>query len=340
MVDILSDGFRVASLLFIMVLLIFIIRFEQRRDGKAIMIMFLASLSGYLLAYWQPVISVKFLREIFFFLAVSLPYFFWLLNRILFDDSFKFNRSVYVLTIVIPVISNALYKINAYFYGEIYYIFKAIPYLLSALFICLSMYEALRGRSSDLINIRLRWRYIFITSSALMALATLYFFFFNHPLVLPQIFVLIQNIGISVFLILFFTGKLQWEAIFTNPKVKKVMATSADNSEIIVKINEVFVTRELYKKEGITITELSNIIGYKEYLVRKAINGEMGFTNFVSFLNYYRVKEACRIIDNDRTRDVTFQEIAYGLGYKSVATFNRAFKKETGKTPSEHRNSK
>ncbi|MCT4636420.1 MAG: AraC family transcriptional regulator [Bacteroidales bacterium] len=340
MVEILSDGFRVASLLFIMVLLIFIIRFEQRRDGKAIMIMFLASLSGYLLAYWQPITSVSFLREIFFFMAVSLPYFFWLLSRILFNDSFKFNRSVYVLTIAMPVISNGLYKVNAYFYGEIYYIFKALPYLLSALFICLSMYEALRGHRSDLINIRLRWRYIFITSSALMALTTLYFFFFNHPLVLPQMFVLIQNIGISVFLALFFTGKLQWNTIFSNPQIKKETEPSSDNSEIIVKINEVFVNMELYKKEGITITELAGVTGFKEYLVRRAINGEMGFTNFVSFLNYYRIKEACKIIDNDKGKDITFQEISFGLGYKSVATFNRAFKKETDKTPSEYRNSK
>ena len=33
---------------------------------------------------------------------------------------------------------------------------------------------------------------------------------------------------------------------------------------------------------------------------------------------------------------LTFQEIAFKMGYQSVATFNRAFKKEKSKTPSEY----
>ena len=55
----------------------------------------------------------------------------------------------------------------------------------------------------------------------------------------------------------------------------------------------------------------------------------------LEFLNHYRIKEACALLDSKE--DLTFQEIAYRMGYQSVATFNRAFKKETGVTPTEYR---
>ena len=84
-------------------------------------------------------------------------------------------------------------------------------------------------------------------------------------------------------------------------------------------------------EEGLTITKLAAYTGEKEYLIRRTINGELGYTNFNSFLNHYRIGEAQRIIREEP--HLNFQEIAFRLGYQSVATFNRAFKKETGQTP-------
>jgi len=107
------------------------------------------------------------------------------------------------------------------------------------------------------------------------------------------------------------------------------------NKRIIKKLIEVFENDKLYKNEGITITQLALVLNEKEYLVRRAINGELRYTNFNSFLNYYRITEACRLLKGNRLKALTFQEIAFQMGYQSVATFNRAFKKEIGKTPSE-----
>jgi AraC-like DNA-binding protein len=41
--------------------------------------------------------------------------------------------------------------------------------------------------------------------------------------------------------------------------------------------------------------------------------------------------------DSLRNKELRISDIAYDLGYDSLTTFNRAFKEETGKSPSEYR---
>jgi AraC-like DNA-binding protein len=51
----------------------------------------------------------------------------------------------------------------------------------------------------------------------------------------------------------------------------------------------------------------------------------------------YRVEEAKRIMSGDKRNKITVEEISEMVGYNSKTAFNNAFKKLTGKTPSEFR---
>jgi AraC-like DNA-binding protein len=62
-------------------------------------------------------------------------------------------------------------------------------------------------------------------------------------------------------------------------------------------------------------------------------NLEVSFSDFV---NRYRVEYAMRRIDDPSSRDFTLVAIAREAGFSSKTSFNRAFKKVTGKTPSEY----
>jgi len=62
--------------------------------------------------------------------------------------------------------------------------------------------------------------------------------------------------------------------------------------------------------------------------------------NFFDFINYYRVEEVKRVINSNQLNQFTLLGIAFECGFNSKAAFNRAFKKFTGITPSEFKNSR
>ena len=95
-----------------------------------------------------------------------------------------------------------------------------------------------------------------------------------------------------------------------------------------------------YRAEGLTVAGLAEKVGVPEHQLRKLINGALGFRNFSSFLNSYRIEDAkAALSDPDNARKQVIQ-IALDLGYGSIAPFNRAFKQATGKTPTDFRKEK
>jgi len=59
--------------------------------------------------------------------------------------------------------------------------------------------------------------------------------------------------------------------------------------------------------------------------------------NFNDYINKYRIEKAVALIQSDDKKKMTILEVAYDVGFNSKTTFNTAFKKFTGKTPSEFR---
>lgn len=73
-----------------------------------------------------------------------------------------------------------------------------------------------------------------------------------------------------------------------------------------------------------------------ERSVRTLINQELGFDHFRAFLNYHRVAEARRLLE-DRDRNDKLITIALDSGFASLASFNRAFRTIEGCNPSAYR---
>jgi AraC-like DNA-binding protein len=67
------------------------------------------------------------------------------------------------------------------------------------------------------------------------------------------------------------------------------------------------------------------------------INEGLGHRNFHTFLNRYRIDEAKAALSDLSQRDVPVLTIAMDAGFQSIGPFNRAFKADTGITPTEFR---
>lgn len=92
-----------------------------------------------------------------------------------------------------------------------------------------------------------------------------------------------------------------------------------------------------HRTTGLTISALADQLETPEHRLRALINQRMGYRNFSAFLNRHRIAEARERLTDKENVDLPVLTIAMDLGYNSLATFNRAFRSETGTTPSEFR---
>jgi AraC-like DNA-binding protein len=74
-----------------------------------------------------------------------------------------------------------------------------------------------------------------------------------------------------------------------------------------------------------------------EAQLRRLINDQLGYRNFPSFVNAHRIAAAkARLADPNEAR-APVSAIAHDIGFGSLGPFNRAFRGETGLSPSEWR---
>jgi len=93
----------------------------------------------------------------------------------------------------------------------------------------------------------------------------------------------------------------------------------------------------IYRQEGLTIAMLAAKLDMPQHRLRQAINEGLGHRNFNAFLNRYRIDEAKAALSDLSQRDVPVLTIAMDAGFQSIGPFNRAFKADTGLTPTEFR---
>lgn len=92
---------------------------------------------------------------------------------------------------------------------------------------------------------------------------------------------------------------------------------------------------EIYSP-GFTVSKLAEIVGLPVKQVSRTINETTG-DNFNTFINRYRIKRACHMLDDiDTYGNKTIENIALSVGFRSRTAFISSFKKATGLNPSDY----
>ncbi len=94
---------------------------------------------------------------------------------------------------------------------------------------------------------------------------------------------------------------------------------------------------DFYRTPNLTIRNLAAELNCPEHQLRRVINGHLGFRNFSTLLNGYRIEEAKTMLGQPENAKTPILLIALDLGYGSLGPFNRAFKAATGMTPTAYR---
>jgi AraC-like DNA-binding protein len=132
------------------------------------------------------------------------------------------------------------------------------------------------------------------------------------------------------------------DAVIEPPAVTtKVAPASPDGSlvdqTLLAQLERLMTVDRIYREEGLTIGVLAGRLELSERRLREAINRGLGYRNFNDYLNRHRLADVRQALADQAQVSVPILTIALDAGFQSLGPFNRAFKAETGMTPTEFR---
>lgn len=121
-------------------------------------------------------------------------------------------------------------------------------------------------------------------------------------------------------------------------KYEKSTLTPVRAARYEKRLVELVEAEKLYTDGDLTLQRLAEKLSISSQHLSQVINERLG-QSFTDFVNSYRVREAkLRLADSKRSH-LSILAIAESVGFNSKSAFNAVFKKHTGMTPSEWRNS-
>jgi AraC-like DNA-binding protein len=131
-------------------------------------------------------------------------------------------------------------------------------------------------------------------------------------------------------------ASLMRELVAPLTKYRKSAQTAEDAQRIVGKVEAIIARDLLYRDSALTLPGLAEAVGTSPNALSQAINQYLGL-NYFDFINRYRVEEAKKLLKESPDGQTTILDIAFCVGFNSKSTFNTAFKRLTGVTPSAFR---
>jgi len=134
------------------------------------------------------------------------------------------------------------------------------------------------------------------------------------------------------------------ESAFLSPiplgnKYQKSTLSPEIKSMILGKLDAIFEQENFHLRDDASLTTLAQELGATTHHLSQVLN-ESKKISFQDLLAQHRIREACRLLKEDDQSNIKIENIASMVGYNSKSAFNTAFKKRTGRTPSQYRDAK
>jgi AraC-like DNA-binding protein len=275
--------------------------------------------------------------------SIGTPAIFWLWACAHFDDDFVPDRRRWLAWAGLVALGAAAMSTDR---AVLWNAAQAAALLLAGL----GLWQALSGRQQDLVESRRCLRAYLAIGAALYIAAT------NLCFLLPWLHIrwnggLVDAVGLAAMAFGFAVSR-----VLSAPDNPAPAATAVAPKSPVLGWNRPAVSRsddpeatalaslqtameyhKAYREDGFSITMLAARLNIPEYRLRRLINQRLGQRNFTAFVNSYRLAEVMAALSDPSQADVPILTIALDAGFQSLGPFNRAFKAETGMTPSEFR---
>ncbi len=134
----------------------------------------------------------------------------------------------------------------------------------------------------------------------------------------------------------FWSHEEVYSSVKTDKNVSKVYFTAEKAELMKVEINLYMTENQPYLNPSFTINQLASDNSFSTRHVSALLNNYLNMS-FTDYVNQYRINCFVERYQNDPTaQKITFEALANECGFKSRFTFINAFKKQTGKTPTQY----
>lgn len=310
---------------------------------QTILMLFLFAVLAYLL---HPVFTEHWFQAWLIPIETAVPGLFWLLCCSLFDDRFSvrfWNLGLVAVTVFLPLLGSWMLTLAL---PAPAFIVDTLPQALEFVLLGWALYVVLRLWRDDLVEARRDLRLIFsaIAGAYILTLIVL------RELVITDAEWLAQSQYLPVGLVCLVMNLLFLQyrpVIFHRRDVIRAALKSdlppehRESIEVpleLIKQLEVLMTEDrVYREMGLTIGGLAKRLNLPEYRLRRIINTGLGFRNFNDYLNGFRINEAGERLANQAMQEDAVLTIALEVGFRSLSSFNKAFLRAYGVTPTAYR---
>lgn len=269
--------------------------------------------------------------------SIGLPVAFWVFAGAWFDDSFRVDaRHALILAAFLTFgLAHVLWLRHER--GSVAELAGLAHNGLDALFVGLGLAAAWRGRGADLVESRRRARIWLIAVVGLYMAAVIAVQLLlaggEPPRVLSAVNAM-GLLGLAAAIAIAILG-LRTNGLLHAPSAPA--QPDETDAKAVAALDRLMRDERIYRQEALSIGELAARVGVPEHRLRRVINGQLGYRNFNGYLNGFRLAEVKAALGDPGQREVPIVTIAFDAGFGSLATFNRAFRAETGTTPTAYR---
>jgi AraC-like DNA-binding protein len=189
----------------------------------------------------------------------------------------------------------------------------------------------------------LQWTFMVFSVIVLADVVQFVSFLLNFDI--PQLSTLVFILILTAINLLYFYGfspaheqtgfNKQDLALSTSISSRTRLNTTLQANQVLIKsLEDHLRTSESFKNPTLTIAMLAQQLGIQKRTLSELINNHYR-QNFVDFINTHRIESAKERLKNPVDSGETILEVLYEVGFNSKSSFNTAFKKKTGLTPSE-----
>lgn len=286
------------------------------------------------------------------FIQYLSPLIFYISIKFFTNPDYKFGTKA-LLYLVLPTVYVAFLIMDKFFAKDFKVIITAlilihaIAYSIMSLFLIRTHKRHIQQLASSTLEIDLAWiEYIVWSTLFLVAGISIFnLLFFEAPL----------NLFMNgfVYVVVLFTAyhSLKQKEIFPADNEERAEALSilienesetvqnkiiSDDRLVEMKahLNDLITLEELYLDSELTLGKLAKKLNLTSHQLSYLINN--GYNqNFYGYINKFRVEKSKKLLADKELDKYSIIGIAFESGFNSKTSFNTAFKKITGQTPSE-----